>query len=103
MKIGDRYILVLCVVAAVIVVPGGMARAFGASIGLLASIAAIQLFATIAFFLTSVASLALGIRTAIDKKWRAAVAYFGAMAIPFGAWSLAAFTNYPGWQAVMGI
>lgn len=103
MKIGDRYIFVLCVVTVVIVVPGGIARAFGASIGLLASIAAIQLFATMAFFLTSVASLALGFCAAMQKKWRAAVAYLGAMAIPLVAWSLAAFTNHPGWQAVMGI
>jgi hypothetical protein len=85
------------------VIPGGIARAFGTSIHVLASIAVIQLFVTMAFFVTSLISLALGIRAAYDRKWRSAMGYLCAATIPLGAWCLAAFTNDPGWQAVMGI
>jgi hypothetical protein len=44
MKIGDRYVFGLCIAAAVIVIPGGTARVFGASIHVLAFIAMIQLY-----------------------------------------------------------
>lgn len=103
MKIGDRYVFGLCVAAAVIVLPGGLAHAFGASIRILASLAVFQLFATMAFFVTSLVSLVFGIRAAFEKKWRTVIGYLGAAAIPAGAWGLAALTNNPGWQAVMGI
>jgi hypothetical protein len=103
MKLGNRYIFILFVTALLVAAPGGFAHAFGAPIGVLASIAAIQLLVLLVFTITTLASLALGIRAALDKEWRAAASYLGAAAIPVAAWCLAAFANEPGWEAVMGI
>ncbi|HNC23731.1 MAG TPA: hypothetical protein PLU52_05955 [Opitutaceae bacterium] len=103
MKSAYRWVLVLCLVAIAIALPGAIARMCGASIGLLASIAVFQLFAVMAFFATSLGSLALGIRAALDKEWKALVFYLGAATIPAAALGLAEFANAPGWEAVMGI
>jgi hypothetical protein len=102
-KIGDRYVFYLGVVALLIALPGGIARLFGASVGVLASIAAVQIFVVLAFFATSLVSVAFGIRAAVEKKWRSAVTYGGATLIPLATWCSAAVLNDPGWQAVMGI
>ena len=103
MKISNRYAFGLCMAAAFIVVPVGFVRAFGASIQILAPLALIQIFSVMAFFVTSLVSLAFGIRAAFERKWSAFRSYLGAAAIPFGTWWLAALVNDPGWQAVMGI
>jgi uncharacterized membrane protein YhaH (DUF805 family) len=99
----NKYVMALLIVALAIILPGGVARLFGASIHILAVIATAQLFALFAFFITCLASLALGVRAAIDKEWRKALAFGGATLIPLATWGLATFANRPGWEAVMGI
>jgi len=78
----DKYIITLAVVAAIIVVPAGVARLVGASSLVLARLAVIQLLVLLPFFVTSLASLALGIRALIEKKWKRAGVLAFAMAIP---------------------
>ena len=98
-----KYVIVLLVISVLIVLPGGIARAFGASIHVLAPLAAFQLFALLAFFFTSLVSLGFSVSALIQKKWMKAGVYGGAAALPIATWVLAALTNDPGWQAVMGI
>ena len=103
MKIGNRYVFVLVVVTAIIVLPGCAARLFGASIDLLAPLAAIHMFASLAFFVTSLVSVGFAVSASIKTKWREAAIYLGASALPLFAWGASAFSNGPCWEAVMGI
>ncbi len=99
----DKYIIVLVTISALIVLPGVGAQMLGASIHVLAPIAVFQMFASLVFFITSLVSLILSVNAMSQKKWRKAGAYGGAAMLPAATWCLAALTNDPGWQAVMGI
>lgn len=90
-------------IAAVIVLPPAIARMVGASIYLMATLAALQLLTLMAFFITSLVSLGFSVGALIDKKWKEAIIYGGAAAIPVVTWCLATLTNSPGWEAVKGI
>lgn len=99
----DKYRLTLVAIGAIIVVPAGVTRIAGASVRVLAFIAVIQLCVLLAFWVTSLVSLALGVRSLTERKWKEAGGRAVAMAIPMVTWLLVAFTNAPGWDAVMGI
>jgi len=103
MKSEIRYPIALCIVAVGIILPGGVARLFGASLGVLTSVAAFQLFATLAFFITSMVSIIFAGQSAIRKKWKSAVVFCGAALLPFVTWMLVAFTNLPGFEGVMSV
>ena len=99
----EKYIIALTAISVLIVLPGALARVFGASIHVLAPIAAFQMFSSLAFFVTALVSLGFSVNALTQKKWKNAGAYVGAAALPLATWCIAALTNDPGWQAVMGI
>lgn len=99
----DKYIIAMAAISGLIVLPGAVAQVFGASIHVLAPLAAFQILELIAFFITSLISLGFSVNAMTQKKWKIAVACGGAATLPIATWYLAALTNYSGWQAVMGI
>lgn len=99
----SRYPIALCIVATVIVLPGGVARLFGASLGTLTSIAAFQLFATLVFFITTIVSIVFAGQSAIQKKWKKVAVFCGVALLPFATWMLVAITNLPGFEGVMSV
>jgi hypothetical protein len=104
MRTSNKYVLILFAIAALIVVPGGVARIFGASDNLLCGIAALQLFAVMAFLMISVlSSLALSFSAVFEKEWWRAAAFLGLAAIPIGTIYLVSVTNPRGFEAVMSV
>jgi hypothetical protein len=99
----SKYLIALLVVSAVILLPGAIARLAGASIDVLAPLAAIQMFTTLAYFLTTPASLIMGVIAAVKKEWKKMGMMIGGVCLPLLTWCMAALINGPGWEAVMGI
>jgi len=99
----SKYLIALLIVAAVILVPGVIARLASASIDVLAPLAAVQLFATLAYFLTTPASLIMGIIAGAKKEWKKMGMMFSGVCLPLFTWCAVALINGPGCEAVMGI
>ena len=99
----SKYLISLVIVAAAILLPGVIARGAGASIDTLAPLAAIQMFALLAFLLTIPASLVMGVIAAVKKEWKKMGLMIAGLCLPWLTWCAAAWTNGPGWEAVMGI
>jgi len=97
------YVVVLAVVAVLIVIPVAIARVCGASIHVLAGSAVLQMLISLLFFLTMPVTLALCVAALVKKEWKKAGFLFLGTGIPLLTFMAAAYTNDPGWQAIMGI
>jgi hypothetical protein len=98
-----KYIIVLFSVAILIVLPPAVTRMLGEPIRTLAGLAALQSLAVLLFLFTSLISLGFCVNAMTEKKWKIAGGYGVATAIPPATCALAALTNSPGWEALMGI
>ena len=97
------YVVVLAVVAALIVVPVAIARICGAPLNILGGLAVFQMLISLLFFLTMPVTLVLCIAALVKKEWKKAGVLFLGTGIPLLTLMAVAYTNDPGWQAVMGI